>query len=587
MNDIARPQNVMEQVNHQTADPRANASVFLFFSTAHFLKTILASRTNGTFAFARHTSRPFAKPKEPFFANAQQNIKINSKYIMKKINERFKLLLLLSVGILYLNNGVSYAQTTNFYGTNKVQADGHTAALYEVKIDRDRDYTFVKIELIPTRNKIRLKYWTSYNTKIKSGDYEANFLGALSNDGVTYHDIDCDENWGWSNAKSGERYYYTLVFKGAIPPGSTDFSLKDEGSYSGCRGFGFSNYTLNNPDNHPKTYLSETSLKQKVDEQNDGIVGIYEPFDKSGYKLGCIKDGQNYKLVYLSSGSPKSWWKIGDVKAILRPSATNGVFKADWYMGDKTLNSDTYVTFDGTSMKTIVAGSDDSYLKMYPTNSGSNSFASGSQKSSGTGFAISSNGYIVTNYHVIEDAKSIEVKGVNGNFSKKLSAKVVVSDEKNDLAIIKINDPYFTSLGSVPYTFRQGISDVGENIFVLGYPLTSSMGEEIKLTNGIISSKTGYKGDISLYQISAPVQPGNSGGPLFDKNGNLIGIVSAKHTLAENAGYAIKVSYLKNLIELLPQTINQPTLNILNGKGLTEQVKAASNYVYLIVINDK
>ena len=57
-------------MNHQTANPKANASVFLFFPTAHFLKTILASRTNGTFGFARHTSRPFAKPKEPFFAYA-------------------------------------------------------------------------------------------------------------------------------------------------------------------------------------------------------------------------------------------------------------------------------------------------------------------------------------------------------------------------------------------------------------------------------------------------------------------------------------------------------------------------------------
>ena len=57
-------------MNHQTADPKANASVFLFFPTAHFLKPILASRTNGTFGFAQHTCRPFAKPKEPFFANA-------------------------------------------------------------------------------------------------------------------------------------------------------------------------------------------------------------------------------------------------------------------------------------------------------------------------------------------------------------------------------------------------------------------------------------------------------------------------------------------------------------------------------------
>jgi len=66
MNDRIKHKQ-MGQRNHQAADPKANASVFLFFSTTHFLKTILASRTNGTFGFARHTSRPFAKPKEPFF----------------------------------------------------------------------------------------------------------------------------------------------------------------------------------------------------------------------------------------------------------------------------------------------------------------------------------------------------------------------------------------------------------------------------------------------------------------------------------------------------------------------------------------
>ena len=71
MNDIARHQ-ITGQMNRLTVDHTAKASVFLFFPTAQFLKTILASRTNGTFGFARHTIRPFAKPKEPFFANAQR-----------------------------------------------------------------------------------------------------------------------------------------------------------------------------------------------------------------------------------------------------------------------------------------------------------------------------------------------------------------------------------------------------------------------------------------------------------------------------------------------------------------------------------
>jgi hypothetical protein len=72
-----------EKVNIQTADPKANASVFLFFSTAHFLKTILGRHTNGTFGFACHTSRPIAKPKEPFFANHKNQVTENSNY--KKI----------------------------------------------------------------------------------------------------------------------------------------------------------------------------------------------------------------------------------------------------------------------------------------------------------------------------------------------------------------------------------------------------------------------------------------------------------------------------------------------------------------------
>ena len=90
MNDRNK-HKVTEQMNNQTADPKANASVFLFFPTAHFLKPNLASRTNGTFGFARHTSRPFAKPKEPFFANAptDRTTIIQTLFILKnKIVEK-------------------------------------------------------------------------------------------------------------------------------------------------------------------------------------------------------------------------------------------------------------------------------------------------------------------------------------------------------------------------------------------------------------------------------------------------------------------------------------------------------------------
>jgi Trypsin-like serine proteases, typically periplasmic, contain C-terminal PDZ domain len=108
------------------------------------------------------------------------------------------------------------------------------------------------------------------------------------------------------------------------------------------------------------------------------------------------------------------------------------------------------------------------------------------------------------------------------------------------------------------------------------------MGDEIKLTTGVISSKTGFQGDVSLYQISAPIQPGNSGGPLFDNKGNLVGIVNAKHKGAENVGYAIKTSYLKNLIESSISTSILPNNNQTAGLPLTGKVKSLKNYVFMI-----
>jgi S1-C subfamily serine protease len=112
------------------------------------------------------------------------------------------------------------------------------------------------------------------------------------------------------------------------------------------------------------------------------------------------------------------------------------------------------------------------------------------------------------------------------------------------------------------------------------------MGEEVKLTNGIISSKTGFEGDISMYQISAPVQPGNSGAPLFDSQGNIIGIVSAKHTQAENVGYAIKANYLQNLFDIMSSPPKLPIANTISTKSLPEKVKILSNFVFIVSVNE-
>ena len=160
----------------------------------------------------------------------------------------------------------------------------------------------------------------------------------------------------------------------------------------------------------------------------------------------------------------------------------------------------------------------------------------------------------------------------------------MATDKTNDLALISIEDEKFKGIGLLPYALNGRTRDVGTSVFTMGYPLANYMGEEVKITDGIISSKTGYEGDIVTYQISAPIQPGNSGGPLFDKNGNLIGITNAGITAAQNVGYAIKSSYLCNLIESAPITIPLPENNSLQGKDLTEQIKTLSKFIVFIKI---
>ena len=201
---------------------------------------------------------------------------------------------------------------------------------------------------------------------------------------------------------------------------------------------------------------------------------------------------------------------------------------------------------------------------------------------SGSGFFISEKGYIATNHHVVDGAKQMQVTYKQNGQTKTYKAEVVVTDPTNDLAIIKIVDNSFVGLPKIPYVFTAKTEDVGTSVFALGYPKTQKLGEEIKFTDGTISAKTGAQGDIRLYQISVPITHGNSGGPLFDKQGNLIGITSSGWDNEDNINYAIKSIYLKNLIEVMPETITLPNDTTISEKSLVDMIKILSDYVPFI-----
>ena len=333
----------------------------------------------------------------------------------------------------------------------------------------------------------------------------------------------------------------------------------------------------------------------------DQIEGIWQSTD--GFKYAIIKDvkdgksiSDQFRAIILETSH--NGWRPTQIKAFINFGTVDGIYSMKYYTRNiygndtETQNLLLFVKSPVILTFTRLDGVEISLYKLYPNQGeerSSESQAGSISKPavaqwSGSAVAIAKY-YLATNYHVVEDASSLVVTGVNGNLRKDYMIEVVATDKTNDLAICKVIDNDFDGFGVIRYGFNTETVDVGTEIFVLGYPMTNYMGEELKLTTGVISSKSGYKGDVSIYQISAPVQPGNSGGPLFSNNGDLIGIVNAKLTGAENVGYAIKLSYLRNLIESCNEKIDYNNTNQLFGTSLAEKVKDITPFVLMVKAN--
>lgn len=162
--------------------------------------------------------------------------------------------------------------------------------------------------------------------------------------------------------------------------------------------------------------------------------------------------------------------------------------------------------------------------------------------SSGSGFFVNKNGYLVSNYHVVEMCQYI-LAVMDGDL---LNVKVVASDITNDLIVGKVEElsnNNFLALSS------DG-AFLGDNVIVAGFPLAGTLSDNLKVTRGIVSSMSGLNNNYSEYQIDAAVQSGNSGGPLIDASGNVVGVVVAqlnkykllqeREIIPENVNFAVK-----------------------------------------------
>lgn len=199
----------------------------------------------------------------------------------------------------------------------------------------------------------------------------------------------------------------------------------------------------------------------------------------------------------------------------------------------------------------------------------------------GTGFAISNDGYLVTSYHVIAGADSVYIQNRDGNYYK---THVVAFNEANDVAVLKVEDKKFKfGKQDIPYTIAKSKKKLGARVFTLGFPQ-----DEIVYNEGYISAKNGYNGDSSQYRLDIPAGPGQSGSPVADASGNIIGIITGKESENE-ATYAVASEAIIDLLNSIPEK-NKIRLNSYSrlGKlGREQQIEKMEYYTLAIKVYKK
>jgi len=231
----------------------------------------------------------------------------------------------------------------------------------------------------------------------------------------------------------------------------------------------------------------------------------------------------------------------------------------------------------------------------------SENIANSRPSSSGTGFFITEDGFMITDEHVVKDGTQIRLVTSTGL----ISAKVVKVDSANDLALLKADTrrarlPSFvlqqgvvTKFSSLPIVGSRAVK-LGGTVATVGFPNIGLQGFAPKLAKGEIASLSGAQDDARYFQISVPVQPGNSGGALVDERGNVVGVVSAKLSaraalassgaLPENVNYAVKSSFLLGFLESVPEVSARLKEPNTKERKFEDVVKSAEQAAVLVLV---
>ncbi|MBO9595219.1 MAG: trypsin-like peptidase domain-containing protein [Niabella sp.] len=208
--------------------------------------------------------------------------------------------------------------------------------------------------------------------------------------------------------------------------------------------------------------------------------------------------------------------------------------------------------------------------------------------SGGTGFIIDSKGLLVTNAHVIQNAANVAVAS---NTGVEYFAEVIYTDPVRDIALLKITDKDFKPLPPIPYGFSRKMADLAEPVFTLGYPRED---EEISYNQGYLSAKTGFNGDTLSCQIQISANRGNSGSPILNNAGDVIGVLNGRQKDQEGVAFFIRSKNLYNILnevknkeknDSIIQNVKLNTKSSIASLNRTQQTKKIQDYVFVVKVN--
>jgi serine protease Do len=206
----------------------------------------------------------------------------------------------------------------------------------------------------------------------------------------------------------------------------------------------------------------------------------------------------------------------------------------------------------------------------------------------GTGFLIDGKGYLITNAHVVRNANRIEVQNTLGSYH----ARLIQLDPLADLALLKIDDTTYHAFNGLPYGISKTDGDLGEDLFTLGYPRP-----EIVYNKGYFSSATGHEEDTTSFQLTIAANPGNSGTPVFNNDGEVVGVINSSQHDAQGMVFAVRSKNIFRAVDSIKADSNLqkidsnlvhlrvPLTSGLKGMDRRQQIKRIEDYIFIVKRN--